>query len=390
MIGTFAGLVVNAVSGLVLAQGAYWTGLCLLALKRPGKLHPSGSTDQAAIAVVVPAHNEVASIVSCVGSVLRSAEVDGSAVSVVVVAHNCTDATAPLAREAGATVVEEEDNGLAGKPAALDAGLAWLAKSQPPDIVAFVDGDCEVDEQFLPAVRARFGAGARAVQCHYTTPPGGSGLQRLRRLALMLTHWARPLGAERLGVGTTLKGSGMALDWHSVKDGFGAYGIAEDAELSLRLSARGIRVEFEPGAAIRGPMAATFRDARTQDRRWEGGRLALLPRALLTAWRSLRRGRMRTAAAAMEVAALPLTLLALLSAGAAGLAFVGIGSAWLAGAALLSLTTYVTAGLVAARSSLRDLTALCTAPGFLIYKAGVLLELAIGRRPTAWHRTNRS
>ncbi|MGH2609936.1 MAG: glycosyltransferase family 2 protein, partial [Tepidiformaceae bacterium] len=228
MIGIALSIVGTASATLVLVHGAWWTVLCTVAVRRPGSGAPATLDRSPSCAVVVPAHNEEALIGECVSSLLASAQVAGGATRVLVVADNCTDRTAEVARAAGATVIERSDPAQLGKPFALDFGLAWLGANEPPDFVAFVDGDCEVGLQFLPRVSARIAEGAEAVQGHYTTFEGGTSLQRLRRLALMLVHWSRPLGAQRLGIGTTLKGSGMGLRWELVRRGFGAHSVAED------------------------------------------------------------------------------------------------------------------------------------------------------------------
>jgi glycosyltransferase involved in cell wall biosynthesis len=96
------------------------------------------------IAIIVPAHNEADHIVACVQSLnaaSRSPRINGEAVMVVVVADNCTDATAVIAREAGATVlaVQARNVGRAravGAQFALDAGARWLAFTDADSVVA--------------------------------------------------------------------------------------------------------------------------------------------------------------------------------------------------------------------------------------------------------------
>src|SRR4051812_22547884 len=67
---------------------------------------------------------------------------EGLQIELVVVADRCTDATAQLARAAGASVLERTDG-----PPGKGAALAWalervLAESRPPDAIAVVDADC--------------------------------------------------------------------------------------------------------------------------------------------------------------------------------------------------------------------------------------------------------
>ena len=67
---------------------------------------PKGTvTNIAKLAIVIPAHNEAAEIVRSVHSVARCTPPDLLDTEIVVVADNCTDATADLARVAGARVL---------------------------------------------------------------------------------------------------------------------------------------------------------------------------------------------------------------------------------------------------------------------------------------------
>lgn len=68
----------------------------------------------------------------------------------MVVDNGSRDATADVARAAGATVVHEPRRGYG---AACLAGLAYLA-SDPPDVVAFVDADHSDDPRELPRLLA--------------------------------------------------------------------------------------------------------------------------------------------------------------------------------------------------------------------------------------------
>ena len=387
MIASAVSAVGMAMAVPVLVQSAWGATLAVIALPRPRQaIIRTGAPLR--WAVLVPAHNEEAFIAKCVTSIRAGGT--AANVEVLVIADNCTDSTADAAREAGATVLERHDLTRIGKSFALDYALAHLAANDAiPDVVAIIDADSNVKPGFFASLEQRLARGATVVQALYL--PGADDretLPALRRLAFALAHYARPLGAERLGLGATLKGNGMAFRWNVVAGGFGASGITEDAALTLALARRDIAVAFEPRAVVRAYMAPTYRDAQTQDQRWEGGRFSLLPLAIRTAARQARRGRIATAAAAMEVASLPLTVLVGLSAGSLALAAVGFGSLTIAAASAGMLAGSTLLGLVAARASLRDLRALAFAPRFLAHKAGVYASI-LRHRPASWERTER-
>lgn len=389
MIATIAGVAAASVSGLVLAHGGAWTVLSLVALPRPRatRRDGTGATGPLRMAVIVPAHNEELLLGACLDSLL--ADVHSPRPEIIVVADNCSDGTAGIARARRVTVLERADRAERGKSYALEHALAHLRTcTAPPDAVVVIDADTTVGPGFLRAMADRLSGGAEAVQAYYQAAPEGE-VAALRRLALMLLHYARPLGASRLGLGTGLKGNGMALRWAVVRDGLGGAGITEDAAMTVDLAGRGVRVAFAPLATVLGHMAATYGGAAVQDRRWEAGRLSLAGRALASGVRALRRGDVACAAAAFEVASLPLSLLVALAGAGAALGLVGIGPLWLALAAPASLVTYAGTGWAAARATRRDLRALAAAPRFLVHKASVYAGIAAGRGPAEWQRTGR-
>lgn len=376
----------TAATAVVLAHGLAWSAFALVALPRPGALPPARRPWR--LAVIVPAHDEETMLGGTLAS-LRAAAYD-PAPEIIVVADNCGDGTATVAREHGATVLERFDPERRGKSYALSFALAALAeRAEPPEAVCFVDADTTVAPTFFAAVTARLDGGAEAVQVHYEAAAGDSPLSQLRHLAFLLVHRARPLGMARLGLGTGLKGNGMAFRWHLIRDGFEGSGITEDAAMTLALAKRGVAVAFEPRAWVRGHMASSYAGARVQDERWEGGRFGLAREALAAAAAALSKGHPATAAAALDVATLPLTLLGALAAAGAVLVLVGGGPAWLAAAAPISLATYVAVGLAGARVSPRELAALAEAPRFIAHKLRTYANLATRRGPAGWERTTR-
>jgi glycosyltransferase involved in cell wall biosynthesis len=86
------------------------------------------------VVALIPAHNEADTIAATVEAVLAIPAVDG----VLVIDDGSSDATAQLARSAGATVVRNAKN--AGKGAALELGVASLEKPYPA-IILLLDGD---------------------------------------------------------------------------------------------------------------------------------------------------------------------------------------------------------------------------------------------------------
>lgn len=95
------------------------------------------------VAVLIPALNEEKSIGRVLSDIPRDV-VD----RVVVVDNGSTDATADIARSAGAEVIAEADRGYG---AACQKGLTLLSHD-PPDVVVFLDGDYSDHPDELPRV----------------------------------------------------------------------------------------------------------------------------------------------------------------------------------------------------------------------------------------------
>jgi len=105
--------------------------------------------------VVIPALNEEASVPLVLGDLAPLREA-GTVRRVVVADNGSTDATARVAREGGATVVEASRRGYGS---ACLAGLGWLRENDPPEVVVFLDADYSDHPEELPRVIAPILAG---------------------------------------------------------------------------------------------------------------------------------------------------------------------------------------------------------------------------------------
>src|ERR1051326_3854728 len=72
----------------------------------PPRQHDEQDDAAGKIAVLIPAHDEAQSIVSTISRILPQL---GASDRLIVIADNCTDDTARIAKEAGATVIERFD-----------------------------------------------------------------------------------------------------------------------------------------------------------------------------------------------------------------------------------------------------------------------------------------
>jgi len=266
--------------GLLLVLGLPVVAACgyllLLTLLSADKPAPARVAPRLKFDIIVPAHNEEAGIANTVKS-LSALDYPVALRRILVVADNCSDSTADRAREAGATVLVRNDTQNRGKGFALAHAFERSLSDGFADAVVVVDADTEVSPHLLHSFGLRLEAGAHAVQAHYgVMNPNASWRTRLMTIALALFHKVRSLGRERLGVSCGLRGNGMCFSQRVIREvPHDAFSIVEDLEYGIRLGRAGHRVHYAWEAEVLGEMVSSEKAARSQRRRWEGGRWAM-------------------------------------------------------------------------------------------------------------------
>jgi len=262
----------------------------------------SGSEPRPFVSVQVPMHNEPPELVLETLRALRA--LDYAAFEVVVLDNNTADRelwepVAAACRELGFRFVHLEDwPGF--KAGALNHGLSICdARTQ---LIAVVDADFVVQRDFL----------ARTVGC-FADPrvaivQTAQGFRReieagyLRRLALTYKSFDEVTMPSRNERNAIIFAGTMGLIRRSALEeagGWGEWCVTEDAELSLRILARGYTSLYLERELGHGVMPLTFAALKRQRFRWCLGGVQLLRRH----WRLLLTGR----AVAPDGAALRLT-----------------------------------------------------------------------------------
>jgi cellulose synthase/poly-beta-1,6-N-acetylglucosamine synthase-like glycosyltransferase len=370
---------------------AYLLGLTLLSAAVPV---PHGSTRRLRFDIVVPAYNEEPGIGRTVASLLK---VDWPAdqFRVLVVADNCTDATASVARGAGATVLERKDPTLRGKGYALAFGFGWSLDAGWASAIVVVDADAEVSPNLLEAFAARIENGAEALQAHYgILNPWASWRTQLITIAKGAFHIVRSRARERLGLSCGLRGNGWCVTHELLrKVPYQAFSLTEDLEYGIELGLAGYRVAYADEAHADAEMVSSETIARKQRQRWEQGRWQLIVSRTLPL---LRAALLRRSAVCLDLAldllVLPLSYVALNIAALTVLAaLAGLKDpsariwAWWGLACGAALFLHVMRGWQVSGMGARGLAALAHVPGFLLWKVVLLLR----RKSDGWVRTER-
>ena len=378
----------------VLAASGY---LLLLTLLSGEKAAPKQVPPRLKFDVIIPAHNEEAGIARTVSNLSR-VDYPVELRRIVVVADNCSDATAERAREAGATVLERHNKELRGKGYALQLAFERSLADGFADAVVVVDADTEVTPNLLHAFGLRLEAGAQAVQAHYgVLNPHASWRTQLMTIFMALFHKVRSLGRERLGVSCGLRGNGMCFTHAIIRQvPHEAFSIVEDLEYGIRLGKAGQRVHYAWEAEALGEMVTSEKAARSQRRRWDGGRMAMTRKfGLPLLAEGLRKGDKVLVDLAMDLLVPPLSWV-VLAAGALAVAS-GALSLWQGHVALamylsafnvLSLVLYVFRGWWLSGMGLKGLSALARAPFYVAWKLWLMLSRPEEKKGE-WVRTAR-
>ena len=226
------------------------------------------------VAAVIPALDEEQAIGDVVEGLLRQGAVD-----LIVVADNgSTDATAAVARAAGARVVSEPRRGY-GR-----ACLAGVLGAEGADVIVLLDGDAADDPDDLPRVLgpllagdADLVVGTRAVRERGAMTPQQVAGNRVAALLMRLVHGARvtdlgPFRAVRRDHLLALEMSEMTYGW--------------SAEMAVKARRAGLRYAEVPvgyrrrvgvskvGGTLRGSTGAALAitGAILRHSRWEPSR----------------------------------------------------------------------------------------------------------------------
>jgi 1,2-diacylglycerol 3-beta-glucosyltransferase len=385
--------VVIALSVLALPATAACVYLLVLTCLSARRASPPASSRELFFDVIVPAHDEAAGIGKTISSLGRL-NWPGRLYRIVVVADNCTDATASIAREAGATVLERQDLTLRGKGYALAHAFSWSRSAGIAEAVVVVDADSVVSANLLESFASRIAAGDCALQAHYgVLNATDSWRTRLMAIALGSIHKVRSRARERLGFSCGIRGNGWCVT-HALLDKvpYRSFSLTEDVEFGIELGLAGYRVAYCDESHVDGEMVTSEHAARSQRQRWEGGRFGLIREkvpVLLHA--AVARRSLVCLDLALDLLVLPLSYVVINVVGIIAIGALnpdGFRSALLAVGFfdLLAVSIYVCRGWMLSGIGIVGIWDLLRVPVFLSWK---LLIIFFQAKPNTWIRTKR-
>ncbi|MEN6457933.1 MAG: glycosyltransferase family 2 protein [Thermoguttaceae bacterium] len=275
-----------------------------------------GAEPAHSFAIVVPAHDEEATIVQAL-ECCESLDYPETLRRVYVVADNCSDGTAEVAERRGAICLVRHDEQRRGKGHALAWALPRVL-ADGCDAVLVLDADCRIDRHALRVFDAELSRGGRVLQASYVVAnPDENARSYVLALANVLENDCFYAPKSALGLAVFLRGTGMVLH-RDVLQRFPwqAGSIVEDVEYACELIEGGERIRFVPEVRVISDFPVRAEQLAVQRRRWIGGgahvAIAWVPRFVR---QSLRTGRpaLLDAAVTLMVLGRPLVLTQLLA-----------------------------------------------------------------------------
>jgi hypothetical protein len=184
------------------------------------------------LAAVAVGRNEGARLVRSLASL------QGRVERIVYVDSGSTDGSVEAARAAGAEIVELDPSKIFTVSRARNAGLFHLLRTgELPDLIQFVDGDCEVQPDWIETAVAFLGA----------HPDVAAVSGRRRERYPDATIWNRIIDAEwAKPPGETLACGGDVMMRREAIEAVGGYDpdtiVGEEAELCIRMRRKGWRI----------------------------------------------------------------------------------------------------------------------------------------------------
>ena len=228
-------------------------------------------------AALISARNEEEVIGELIES-LKKQDYPQELLDVYVIADNCTDATAQVARQAGAIVMERFDRVRVGKGYAMDwffHKLEEQGKGELYDGYFVFDADNIVDPAFVREMNHVFDSGDYAALTSYRNSKNYDSNWISAGYSLWFLREARFLNFARMemGTGCAVSGTGFLVSAQVVRDngGWPYHLLTEDIQFSVDCAVQGRRIGYCDKAVVYDEQPTTFTQSWNQRMRWSKG-----------------------------------------------------------------------------------------------------------------------
>ena len=226
--------------------------------------------------ILIPTRNEQNVIANLIDSIEKS-DYPADKLQIFVVAHNCTDQTASVAREAGATVYEYNNPDECTKGYALKYLVNRVLEDYGDtrfDGFFILDADNILDGQFISKMNDAYIAnGKRSVITSFRNSKnfGSNIMSALYGLYFVYGCRMESRGRTVLGCSTRVQGTGYLVPAEALKEGWKYVTLTEDWEITADQIIGGTPVVYCDEAMFYDEQPMTLRIMWRQRLRWSRG-----------------------------------------------------------------------------------------------------------------------
>lgn len=224
---------------------------------------------------IIPAHNEEKVIKNLIES-LKEQNYPKDKLDIYVIADNCTDNTAPIAKNAGAIVYERTDPEHKTKGYAMQWFLKKMQEQNADyDALCVFDADNIVDKEFMRAMNKKLCQGEEVVQGYRDIKnPSDTWVTAGYALFYWTMHRFYHLARYNVGLSPLLNGTGFMVKYDLIKqEGWNTKTLTEDIEYSLINISKGRALGWATDAIVYDEQPLGFKQSWTQRTRWSVGHI---------------------------------------------------------------------------------------------------------------------